>query len=165
MYALVEDNCVNSECKKQRVMFGKLVPNFSDEELKELGILPVRERVPSFDSLTEEIKQTHWSIENNIAFKCWEVSKKDPSIVRKHLESQATVVFKDTLIEANDKAVAMLQGYIGSSKNTVQWRGVDEFVELNKKEMRILLDMILDTKSSLFYTEAADSKKHKNKDG
>ena len=76
--------------------------------------------------------------------------------VRKQKESKATVEFLEHTVKADDKAVSMLQAYIGSNIEAVQWRCVEGFLELDKEGMAILLGMILDKKAQLFEEEMSN---------
>jgi len=75
------------------------------------------------------------------------------SMARKLAEAEATVSFMGMEIDANDKAVSMLQAYIMSSIESVSWKCIDGFVTLDKIMMSELLGLILDKKAELFENE------------
>ena len=76
--------------------------------------------------------------------------------IRKEAEASATVEFLGQVVKADDKAVTMLQAYISSMIESVMWKCVDGWLELDKEGMSLLLGEILDKKASLFEDEYAN---------
>lgn len=76
--------------------------------------------------------------------------------IRKIKEELACISFQGRNVKADDKAVTMLQAYIQSNLETVRWKCVNGWLELDKEGMSLLLGEILDKKVSLYEQEYDD---------
>ena len=87
-----------------------------------------------------------------------ERSQEDRAKIRRQLaESACAVEYNNVGIRANDKAIAMLQGYIQSSVASVEWKGIDRFITLSLQDMQAVLNLMMTKRAELFKNEKDES--------
>ena len=142
MKALIQNNEIILKSNEVGVLIGKIY------QLKQVHVWPDEVDGFELDDLSiVEVEEDPVVIPEPIPLTAEQI--------RKIAEANATVEFLGQVIKADDKAVTMLQAYIGSMIESVMWKCVDGWLELDKEGMSLLLGEILDKKASLFEDEHA----------
>jgi len=144
MKALIQNNEVIIKSNEVGVLIGKIY------QLKQVHVWPDEIEGFELDDLSiVEVEEDPVVIPEPIPLTAEQI--------RKEAEASATVEFLGQVVRADDKAVTMLQAYIGSVIESVQWKCVDGWLELDKANMVLLLGEILAKKASLFEAEYAQA--------
>lgn len=81
-------------------------------------------------------------------------SPEDRAKVRRKLaESAAAIEYNNVGLRADDKAIAMLQGYINVSIASVEWKGMQGFITLTLTDMQAVLNLMMAKRAELFLNE------------
>jgi len=154
MFAKIENNQIISVQPQTMCMFN--IP-FSGkmglQELKTLGILPVKQIIESCSQYQEAVLK-EYVIKDDEVEAHYDVVDKDSTIVRKMKEAEAHVIFKEGRVNVTDKAISNLQAYILTSIPSVSWKCDDGlFITLVGDEFGVLLTQLMAKRAELYNEE------------
>lgn len=154
MFAKIENNQIVSVQPQTMCMFN--IPfsgKMSLQELKILGILPVREVMESCSQYQEPVLKEYIIKEDEVEAH-YDVVGKDPTIVRKMKENEAHVIFKESRVNVTDKAISNLQAYILADIPSVSWKCDNGlFITLSGDEFGVLLTQLMAKRAELYNEE------------